>query len=211
MSVVVNFDFGKREGIMLRFKMVALIAGILLATVFSSLAFADATLSVAPASSTVSMGGTFAVDVNIAGVTDLYDFQFDLSFNPAVLQATNVLEGSFLAGGGSTFFLPGTIDNTAGTIAFNANTLLAAISGVSGSGTLVEFDFTGLAPGTSDLTILNNADLILQDSTGALISSTETGGSVTVQGTTAVPEPSSLMMLVAGLMFLTGLSLKRAI
>jgi hypothetical protein len=208
---VVNFDFGKREGIMLRFKMVALIAGILLATVFSSLAFADATLSVAPASSTVSMGGTFAVDVNIAGVTDLYDFQFDLSFNPAVLQATNVLEGSFLAGGGSTFFLPGTIDNTAGTIAFNANTLLAAISGVSGSGTLVEFDFTGLAPGTSDLTILNNADLILQDSTGALISSTETGGSVTVQGTTAVPEPSSLMMLVAGLMFLTGLSLKRAI
>jgi len=210
-SVVVNFDFGKREGIMLRFKMVALIAGILLATVFSSLAFADATLSVAPASSTVSMGGTFAVDVNIAGVTDLYDFQFDLSFNPAVLQATNVLEGSFLAGGGSTFFLPGTIDNTAGTIAFNANTLLAAISGVSGSGTLVEFDFTGLAPGTSDLTILNNADLILQDSTGALISSTETGGSVTVQGTTAVPEPSSLMMLVAGLMFLTGLSLKRAI
>ena len=211
MSVVVNFDFGKREGIMLRFKMVALIAGILLATVFSSLAFADATLSVAPASSTVSMGGTFAVDVNIAGVTDLYDFQFDLSFNPAVLQATNVLEGSFLAGGGSTFFLPGTIDNTAGTIAFNANTLLAAISGVSGSGTLVEFDFTGLAPGTSDLTILNNADLILQDSTGALISSTETGGSVTVQGTTAVPEPSSLMMLVAGLMFLTGLSPKRAI
>jgi hypothetical protein len=48
------------------------------------------------------------VDVNISGVTDLYDFQFDLSFNPAVIQATSVLEGKFLlSGGGTTFFLPG--------------------------------------------------------------------------------------------------------
>jgi adhesin HecA-like repeat protein len=206
-----NFDFGKREDIMLRLRMVALIAGVLLATVFSSPAFADATLSVAPASSMVSQGSTFTVDLNITGVTDLYDYQFDLSFNPTVLQATNVLEGTFLAGGGSTFFIPGAIDNTAGTIAFNADTLLTAISGVSGSGTLIEFDFTAFAPGTSDLTILNNTDLILQDSTGALISSSQAGGSVTVQGSTAVPESSSLMMLGAGLLAIAGLTLKRTI
>ncbi len=34
---------------------------------------------------TVSQSSTFAADVNISGVADLYDFQFDLSFNPAVL------------------------------------------------------------------------------------------------------------------------------
>jgi hypothetical protein len=146
-----------------------------------------------------------------ASVTDLYDYQFDLSFNPAVLQATNILEGAFLPIGGTTFFIPGTIDNAGGNVMFNADTLLTAISGVSGGGTLVVFDFTALAPGTSDLTILNNADLILQDSTGALISSTQTGGSVIVEGASAVPEPSVLMLLCAGLLALAGFSLKRAI
>jgi adhesin HecA-like repeat protein len=160
---------------------------------------------------TVINGSSFAADVNISGVTDLYDYQFDLSFNPTVLQANNILEGTFLAGGGSTFFIPGAIDNTAGTIAFNADTLLTAISGVSSSGTLLEFKFTALAPGTSDLTILDNADLILQDSTGAIITSAQTGGVVTVQGSMAIPEPSSLMMLGAGLLAIGGLFLKRTI
>jgi hypothetical protein len=82
---------------------------------------------------------------------------------------------------------------------------------VTGVGALVEFDFTALAPGTSDLTILNNADLILQDSTGGIISSTETGGSVTVQGTSAVPEPSVLMLLGVGLLALMSLTLKKTI
>ena len=168
-------------------------------------------LSIQPVSSTVGVGSTFAVDVNISGVTDLYDFQFDLSFNPSVLQATNVLEGTFLSAGGSTFFIPGTIDNTAGNITFNADTLETAISGVSGDGTLALFDFTALSPGTSTLTISN---VILQDSvgaqTGATLDSTTTGGSVTVQGV-AVPEPSVLMLLSAGSLALAGLALKKTI
>lgn len=162
-------------------------------------------LSIRPVSSTVSVGSMFAVDVNISGVTDLYDYQFDLSFNPALLQATNVLEGTFLSAGGPTYFIPGTIDNTAGNITFNADTLLTAISGVSGDGTLVVFDFTAIAPGTSDLTIPNNEDLILQDSTGAILSSTTMGGSATVP----TPEPSSFVLLVTGLLVLAGLTLKR--
>src|ERR1700738_2856491 len=119
---------------MLRLRVGLLIAGALLVSVFSRSTFADS-LSVVPSSSTVSAGANFVVGVNISGASDLYDFQLDLSFNPAVLQATNVAEGAFLSTGGFTFFLPGTIDNTAGTITFNADTLLTAISGVSGSGT----------------------------------------------------------------------------
>jgi hypothetical protein len=164
--------------------------------------YADAVLSV-QAPSTVPPGNTFVVGVNISGVTDLYSFQFDLSFNPAVLQVTNVLEGVFLlSGGGTTFFVPGTIDNTAGNVTFNADTLIGAIPGVSGNGTLVLFDFTALAQGTSALTISN---VILQDSTGALLNSTTTGGSVTV------PEPSSLMLLGAGLFGILSLTLKKTI
>jgi len=72
--------------------------------------YADAVLSV-QAPSTVPPGNTFVVGVNISNVTDLYSFQFDLSFNPAVLQVTSVLEAAFLPSGGPTFFIPGTIDN----------------------------------------------------------------------------------------------------
>lgn len=48
------------------------------------------------------------VDVNIFGVADLYDFQFDLGFNPAVIRAMNVPEGAFLSNGGDLrVFFPG--------------------------------------------------------------------------------------------------------
>jgi hypothetical protein len=157
------------------------------------------------APATVNQGSSFTVDVDIANAADLYDFQLDLTFDPTVLQATSVVEGSFLGAGGATFFLPGTIDNAGGSITFNADTLLTAISGVSGSGALLEFDFTALAPGVSALSIQN---LILQDSTGAILDATTTDGSVTVKASSKVPEPSSLALCFAGLlsMLLVGLS-----
>src|SRR5271157_4900574 len=91
--------------------------------VLPSSAIADfANLSVA-SPGTVSQGSTFTVDVNISGVTDLFDYQLDLTFNPSIVSATGVSEGSFLSSGGPTFFLPGTIDNVGGPITLNADTL----------------------------------------------------------------------------------------
>ena len=44
-------------------------------------------------------------------------WQFDITFDPAALEAINVSEGDFLkTDGGATFFQGGTIDNTAGKI-----------------------------------------------------------------------------------------------
>src|ERR1019366_6371228 len=67
-------------------------------------------ISVQPSSQTVNVGDGFSLDVGV-DITDLYAFQFDLSFNPAVLSATSITEGLFLPTGGSTFFISGDIDN----------------------------------------------------------------------------------------------------
>lgn len=196
---------------MLRWKMAGVIAGFCLALVLSSPAFADTVLSVAPTSATVNQGSSFAVDVNISGVKDLYDFQLDLSFDPSILQATAVFEGPFLPslyGPGSTFFIPGTIDNTGGSITFNADTLLSAEPGVSQAGTLLVVDFNAIANGISPLAI-DPTTFILQDSNGATIDATTTKGSVIVQGGNAVSEPPVLVLLGTGLFALVGLSAKK--
>ena len=178
------------------------------ALMLASDAFADsAALIAVPNQTTVSSGGSFSVNVNISNVADLYDYQLDLTFNPNVVSAIGVTEGVFLQSGGSTFFVPGTIDNTAGSITFNADTLLSAISGVTGGGVLLVFDFTALSPGTSTFTIENE---ILQDSTGAVLSDATTSGLVIVQGSTSVPEPSALLLLSVGALGLIGLALKQS-
>ena len=178
------------------------------ALMLASDAFADSTtLNAVANQATVSSGASLSVNVNISNVADLYDYQLDIAFNPNVVSAIGVTEGAFLQSGGSTFFIPGTIDNSAGSITLNAGTLLSAISGVTGGGTLVVFDFTALSPGTSTFTIENE---ILQDSTGAVLSDATTSGSVTVQGSTVVPEPSGLLLLSVGALGLVGLALKQA-
>ncbi len=163
-------------------------------------------LNVSSAAS-VPQGNNFTVDVNISGVTDLYDFQFDLSFDPTILQVTNIAEGAFLPGSGATFFLPGFIDNSAGTITFNADTLEAAIPGANSAGTLIEFSFDASSVGTS---FLNLDNIILQDSQGNLISSSTTNGSVTVTSVTVpTPEPGTFAFLVVGFLVIVAFGVFR--
>jgi hypothetical protein len=109
------------------------------------LARADAVLTAG--SATAFSVGT--VPISISGVSDLYDYQFDVGFDPSVLQLQSVTESSFLSGAGTTFFLPGFIDNTLGTASFIADTLIGPISGASGAGILVELNFEVTARGST--------------------------------------------------------------
>lgn len=189
---------------------------ILFLAVFSLLTpsrgLADAVLSVSSPAS-VSQGDMFEVDVDITGASDLYGFQLDLAFDPTLLEADSVSEGSFLSDSGvnPTFFLPGTIDNTGGTVSLNADSLLTAISGANGDGVLLIFEFTALDPGTSALAIENE---ILVDSQGNISGDTTEAGSVTVTGQgqgggPSVPEPSSLLLLFLGVVAVVTLSAKK--
>src|SRR6185295_11006429 len=104
-------------------------------------------MSVNVSASPAAIGVTFDAKIDIAGVADLYAFEFDLAFNPTVVRAVSVSEGPFLSNAGVTLFLPGTIDNLAGTVAFTSSTLIGAIPGATGSGTLAALRFSTLAPG----------------------------------------------------------------
>ena len=192
---------------MRRMRIALIIAGLFLAPIFSLPSFADDVpiLSIAPSSSTVGAGSNVVLDVNIANVTDLFAFQFDLSFAPGTVSAASIVEGAFLAGGGTTAFIPGTIDNVGGTIAATAYTLIGPGPGVNGSGTLVVLTLTGLAPGTSSIDF---SSVFLLDSNLTGINSSLQSGSVTVTST-AVPEPNTLVLLIAGMSFLASRFLRK--
>jgi hypothetical protein len=178
---------------------------------FSGCALADdgAVVSLQPASSTISTGDTATVDVDISGASDLYAYQFDVLFGAATVSNASEMEGSFLAGGGTTFFIPGTVDNVGGSVTETANTLIGAISGVDGGGTLVVLQFTGLAPGTTSIDLAN---VILLDSNFNSIDFTTENASLTVQGG-GVPasEPSDLLLLGMGLIMLAGFARRKVV
>ena len=114
----------------------------------------------------VRVGDTFTVHVNAEKVTDLAGWQFDLTFDPDVLEAVEVREGNFLKrSGGTTFFQRGTIDNTAGKIAGISSALISK-SGVTGTGKLLSVVFSAKADGNGELTLRN---FQLGSNTGAVI------------------------------------------
>jgi uncharacterized protein (TIGR03382 family) len=119
------------------------------------------TLSVGSAD--VIVGTTFMVPVRITDVSDLYAYQFDLSFDAGPLELLSITEGPLLGTAGPTFFTAGTIDNSAGVATFTGNTLLGNIPGVSGSGEIASLMFRAASLGISRLTLGN---ITLLDSQG---------------------------------------------
>ena len=165
----------------------ALIAGLLSAHAGA----ADLTLSAS--SSPATVGTSVSIDVLLSGVSDLYAYQYSLSFDPTVVQFTTGSEGTFLSSGGSTFFDIGTVDNTAGTISFSFNSLIGAIPGVSGGGSLATLNFNVVAAGSS--TFAFSDVLFLNSNFGDV---TVQSGNLVLQAV-AVPEPASVLLFGAGL------------
>jgi hypothetical protein len=199
---------------MLHLRMTPIIAAAFIAFILSPPTFAYqtalsidlASLSIDPASSSVNVGNSAVLDVNISNITNLYAFQFDLSFAPGTLSAVSIVEGSFLPTVGATFFVPGTIDNVGGTIASTADTLLGPRPGVNGSGTLAILTLTGLAPGTSSIGLSN---VTLLNSSLGPISAGLQNGNVRVAGMAPTPELNSLGLFITGISVLAAALLLR--
>jgi len=115
---------------------------------------------------TKTPGTNFTININIKDVTDLYKFNFDLTYEKRVLTATNITLGSFFP---SNLIIPPYIyiNDYEGYANLNVrlNTSITKV-GVSGNGTLATIRFIVDALGESDLYLSNT---ILFDSGGRLI------------------------------------------
>ena len=103
----------------------------------------------------IHTGETFTLDIHAENIFDLAGWQFDINFDPAILEAISVTEGNFLkADGVSTFFHGGSIDNTAGKIE-KLNAARLSLQGTTGTGTLLQVTFKAKSAGETQLTLQN--------------------------------------------------------
>jgi len=132
-----------------------------------------------PASQNVGIGATFTVDIFVNPDTAIAGVQFNLSYNSSVVIANGVTEGNLLSqGGASTYFTPGTINNTAGTITNVVGAIATRGASVSSPGIFATVSFmAGTAVGTSALDLSN---VIVGNRQGQSVAITVTDGSVTV-------------------------------
>ena len=101
----------------------------------------------------IHLGDTFTFDVRAENVVDMAGWQFDIVFDPFVLEALEVSEGVFLkSDAGTTFFQSGSIDNENGKITGLSAARLTK-SGISGSGTVLQVRFKALFGGETTLAL----------------------------------------------------------
>jgi hypothetical protein len=174
---------------------------LLLGAVSMQAAVASPVLSMSATPNPAVQGSTVVLDVAIADIADLYAYQFTLSFNAALFQASGAAEGAFLGTGGATFADGGLVDNAAGTISFAYGSLLGALPGVSGGGMLAHFTFDVIGVGSG---VFGLSDVLFLDSAFGDLAPQITG--LTVEARSDVPEPSALWLICIGL---AGLGLLR--
>ena len=133
----------------------------------------------------VTIGSTVTFHVNISDVTDLFSWQVNMSWDPSILNVSNIIAGEFLARADeptSSEELGFMINSTgyAQGYATIAESILGDVAGIPGpeSGRLVAIEFEIVGYGCIDLTISTSGTLptTLLNSTGDSLTFTTTIG-----------------------------------
>ena len=103
----------------------------------------------------VHIGDTFTFDIRALNVLNFGGWQFDIAYDPALLEAVSVSEGDFLkTDRGTTFFQKGRIDNGSGKIAGLSAALLGD-HGVNDSGDILHVQFKAKSGGHTTIALRN--------------------------------------------------------
>ena len=143
-------------------------------------------VSVSAPNQSIAPGTQFTVNITVLPNGAIVGAQFNLSFNPSLVSVNNISEGNlFKQNGASTYFIHGTINNTAGTITGVADVVLGMGQSVSSPGTFATISMTAAA--NSGISALNLANVIVGDSNGQPLSVTLASGQVVINNVTTTP------------------------
>jgi general secretion pathway protein D len=98
-------------------------------------------------------GQTATIGVVVESVNDLFSIPMLLQYNPAVVSVEGVRQGGFLSGGTQEIAIVQQVIKDKGQAIISA-TRQPNTPGVSGSGTLLGIVVKALAPGSSNLSIM---------------------------------------------------------
>ena len=141
----------------------------------------ETVISVTPQEQEIAAGEPFTVEILVDPGVAVAGMQFDLSFNPALVTVNNVEAGDLLGQSGSSiYFLPGAIDNGAGTIIGVAGVITTQGEAVASQGSFAIITLT--AGTTAGISALDLANVIVGDITANAVSIVINDGSISVQG-----------------------------
>jgi general secretion pathway protein D len=106
-----------------------------------------------PATVNLAPGQTATLGVVVENVNDLFSVPMLLQYNPAVISVEEVRHGGFLSGGTQEIAIVQRVDKEHGQAIISA-TRQPNTPGVNGSGTLLGIVVKALAPGTSNISIV---------------------------------------------------------
>jgi general secretion pathway protein D len=106
-----------------------------------------------PATLNLTPGQTATIGVAVDNVTDLYSVPMLLQYNPAIISVEEVRHGGFLSGGTQEIAIVQRVDKEHGQAIISA-TRQPNTPGVNGSGTLLGVVVKALAPGVTNLSIV---------------------------------------------------------
>jgi general secretion pathway protein D len=112
-----------------------------------------ANLRFEPRTLSLKTGQAATIGIVVENVSDLYSIPLLLQYNPAVISVEEVQHGGFLSGGTQEIAIVQRVDKEHGQAIISA-TRMPNTPGVSGSGTLIGIVVKALAPGSSNLSIV---------------------------------------------------------
>ena len=138
---------------------------------------ADTQMKVVPTISNALIGQEYTVFINVTDVTDLYAWEFQLTYDPLILDLT--YNDTVLGGLNTpTHTFKDSTNEASGHLWWAVSTTYNTTSGISyGDHAIFEMHFKALATGTSDLVL---SDTILADSNANSITHTTVDGEIGV-------------------------------